>query len=50
MFLPGESKRPDLMDVVFSGGLVRDGQGKARLYAGISDAEAQVMTIDDPFD
>ena len=49
MFLPGESKRPDLVDVVFSGGLVRDGQGKARLYAGISDAEAQVMTIDDPF-
>ena len=50
MFLLGESKRPDLVDVVFSGGLVRDGQGKARLYAGISDAEAQVMTIEDPFD
>ena len=49
MFLPGESKRPDLVDVVFSGGLVRDGKGQARLYAGISDAEAQVMTIDDPF-
>ncbi|MDU4694759.1 MULTISPECIES: MTP-1 family protein [Paenibacillus] len=48
-FLPGPSKRPDLADVVFSGGLVRQGGGKAKLYAGISDAEAQVLNIDDPF-
>lgn len=49
-FLPGPAKRPDLVDVVFSGGLVRKlDDGKAVLYAGISDAEAQKITIDDPF-
>jgi hypothetical protein len=38
------------VDVVFSGGLVRNiDEGKAVLYAGISDAEAQRITIDDPF-
>lgn len=48
-FLPGPSKRPDLADVVFSGGLVREGGGRATLYAGISDAEAQKLVIEDPF-
>jgi hypothetical protein len=48
-FLPGASKRPDLTDVVFSGGLVRKQDGTAVLYAGISDAEAQKITIPDPF-
>ncbi|WP_424768716.1 MTP-1 family protein [Paenibacillus sp. sgz302251] len=48
-FLPGESKRTDLVDVVFSGGLVRKKDGFADLYAGISDAEAHRMTIQDPF-
>lgn len=48
-FLPGEAKRSDLADVVFSGGLVRKGDGRADLYAGISDAEAQKITIADPF-
>jgi len=48
-FLPGSSKRPDLIDVVFSGGLVRNSDRTACLYAGISDAEAHVVTIDDPF-
>jgi Protein of unknown function (DUF1861). len=48
-FLPGPSKRPDLLDVVFSGGLVRREDGSALLYAGISDADAQVLTINDPF-
>jgi len=48
-FLPGPSKRPDLIDVVFSGGLVRKPDGTADLYAGISDAEAQKITIVDPF-
>ncbi|SDX92841.1 DUF1861 family protein [Paenibacillus sp. CF384] len=48
-FLPGPSKRPDLQDVVFSGGLVRQGDGTAVLYAGISDADAQRITITDPF-
>ncbi|WP_313638553.1 DUF1861 family protein [Paenibacillus sp.] len=48
-FLPGATKRPDLEDVVFSGGLVRQSDGTAHLYAGISDAEAQRATIPDPF-
>ncbi|XZF74828.1 MTP-1 family protein [Bacillus sp. AL-1R] len=48
-FLPGPSKRPDLIDVVFSGGLVRHSNGTAELYAGISDADAQKITMVDPF-
>lgn len=48
-FLEGPSKRPDLVDVVFSGGLIRYPNGKAELYAGISDATAQKITIPDPF-
>nr|WP_284236944.1 DUF1861 family protein [Paenibacillus glycanilyticus] len=48
-FLPGETKRPDLADVVFSGGLGRHLDGSADLYAGISDAEAHRVTIRDPF-
>lgn len=49
-FQPGPSKRPDLEDVIFSGGLVRLGNGKAELYCGVSDAEGQKALIDDPFD
>jgi Protein of unknown function (DUF1861) len=48
-FLAGSSKRPDLVDVVFSGGLVRKEDGTADFYAGISDAEAHKITIKDPF-
>ncbi|GAB2701458.1 DUF1861 family protein [Paenibacillus thermoaerophilus] len=48
-FLQGPSKRPDLEDVVFSGGLVRRPGGIAELYAGVSDAEAHKITIRDPF-
>jgi hypothetical protein len=48
-FLPGEAKKSDLVDVVFSGGLARKSDGTADLYAGISDAEAHRITISDPF-
>ncbi|NLM38868.1 MAG: DUF1861 family protein [Firmicutes bacterium] len=48
-FPPGASKRPDLEDVIFSGGLVRLPDGKAWFYAGLSDAEAGRILIDDPF-
>jgi hypothetical protein len=48
-FLPGAAKRKDLVDVVFSGGLIRKKDGTADLYAGISDAEAHRITIPDPF-
>ena len=48
-FPAGPSKRWDLVDVVFSGGLIRHSNGTADLYAGISDAEASRLTILDPF-
>lgn len=48
-FAPSEPKRPDLADVVFSGGLIRKSDGYAELYAGIGDANAQKIIIPDPF-
>ncbi|MBC2156182.1 MTP-1 family protein [Listeria innocua] len=48
-FAPSEPKRPDLADVVFSGGLIRNSDGTAELYAGIGDSDAQKLTIPDPF-
>ncbi|WAA08552.1 MTP-1 family protein [Fervidibacillus albus] len=48
-FLEGPAKRPDLKDVVFSGGLIRHPNGTAELYCGTSDAEAQKIIIPDPF-
>ncbi len=49
-FMPSPAKRDDLRDVVFSGGLIRNGDGTAILYAGISDATAQWLILPDPFD
>ncbi|MCD9024619.1 DUF1861 family protein [Cohnella silvisoli] len=49
MFPDGPAKRPDLEDVIFSGGLIRNKDGTASLYAGVSDAEAHVIVIPDPF-
>jgi Protein of unknown function (DUF1861) len=48
-FPDGPAKRPDLVDVMFSGGLVRHGNGTATLYAGLSDAEAGCVLLPDPF-
>jgi hypothetical protein len=48
-FPEGPAKRPDLADVIFSGGIHRLSGGKAMLYAGVSDAEAHRILIDDPF-
>jgi hypothetical protein len=48
-FPAGAAKRPDLADVVFSGGLLRKGGGRATLYAGLSDAEAGWLELPDPF-
>ncbi|WAA13171.1 MTP-1 family protein [Fervidibacillus halotolerans] len=48
-FIDGPAKRPDLKDVVFSGGLIRKEDGTAELYCGTSDAETQKITIPDPF-
>ncbi len=48
-FIIGESKRPDLRDVVFSGGMIRRNDQMSVLYVGTSDAEAQKIIIEDPF-
>lgn len=48
-FSPGETKRPDLVDVVFLGGMVRHHDGTATLYTGLSDAESHRAKIVDPF-
>jgi len=48
-FAPGATKRTDLVDVVFVGGLARLNNGKAMLYTGLSDAEAHYALLDDPF-
>ena len=47
-FPPGPSKRVDLADVIFSGGLLRHWDGTATLFAGLSDAEAGFVRIADP--
>lgn len=44
------AKRPDLVDVLFSGGLVRNGDGTAWLYIGVGDALAFRVLIADPFE
>ncbi|MEX2144794.1 MAG: DUF1861 family protein [Candidatus Spechtbacterales bacterium] len=49
-FPEGDAKTPELQDVVFPGGLLRDGKGAATLYAGLSDVEAgRVSLRSDPF-
>ncbi|MGL4719334.1 MAG: DUF1861 family protein [Kluyvera intermedia] len=48
-FLSGECKREDLRDVVFPAGLLKDGQGGARLFCGTSDCEVQWLDIPSPF-
>ena len=48
-FPKGEYKMPELKDVVFPGGLVRHNNGYATLYAGLSDAQAGIVTLPDPF-
>lgn len=45
----GDAKRPDLKDVLFSGGIIRNQNGTAELYLGVSDAEAYKIIIEDPF-
>ena len=48
-FPDGPAKRPDLQDVLFSGGLLRLENGQAELYVGVSDAEAHKAILPDPF-
>ncbi len=44
-----ESKRPDLCDVTFASGIVRLGDGTARIYTGLKDANVASAIIPDPF-
>ncbi|MGI5881428.1 MAG: DUF1861 family protein, partial [Syntrophomonadaceae bacterium] len=48
-FAPGASKRPDLVDVVFAGGIIRHANHLATLYVGLSDAEGHYALMKDPF-
>lgn len=48
-FVSGPAKREDLHDVIFPGGLIRQQDSKAILYAGVSDCEAHRLWIRDPF-
>jgi len=48
-FPPGRFKRKELKDVIFPGGLLRNDDGTAVLYCGLSDAEAGMIKIADPF-
>ncbi|WP_317913840.1 DUF1861 family protein [Carnobacterium maltaromaticum] len=50
MFLPGPTKRLDLEDVVFSGGLrFSEDEQEVELYVGISDSHAQKINLANPF-
>jgi len=48
-FPPGPSKRPDLNDVLFTARIIRNQDGTATLYTGMSDCEAGCANITDPF-
>lgn len=48
-FPMGAAKKTDLVDVIFSGGIVRTGDKTATLYVGVSDVEAHSIVIPDPF-
>jgi len=49
-FPPGKAKSPELDDIIFPGGLIRNDDGTATLYAGLGDAETGKITIADPFE
>lgn len=48
-FLPGQAKRPDLEDVLFSAGIVEKDDTNVILYVGVSDCEVQSVQIKNPF-
>ena len=49
-FPNGKAKSPKHDDIIFPGGLIRNGDGTATLYAGLGDAETGRITIEDPFE
>ncbi len=48
-FPKAKAKRKDLIDVIFPGGIERNFDGTATVYAGLSDAAAGEILIEDPF-
>lgn len=49
-FPPVDCKREDLADVTFTSGIVRLGDGTARVYTGLADANVASALIPDPFE
>lgn len=47
--LNGAAKRPDLINVLFPGGILRNGNGTATIFIGAGDAEVYSIRIRDPF-
>ncbi|HHX02551.1 MAG TPA: DUF1861 family protein [Firmicutes bacterium] len=48
-FPPGDAKRPDLRDVTFTAGIVRQNGGTAEIYTGLNDCQIGRAVIPDPF-
>ena len=44
-----EPKRPDLVDVTFTSGIIRNNDGTAYIYTGLSDSHVGEALIVDPF-
>ena len=49
-FPNGKAKSLEHDDIIFPGGLIRNGDSTATLYAGLGDAETGKITIVDPFE
>lgn len=47
--IDGPTKRNDLIDVIFSGGLINLDQKFAEIYVGVSDCQAHRAVINNPF-
>jgi len=47
---PGPAKKPELVDVAFTAGIVMRPDGRVDLYSGLGDAEVGRIVIDYPFD
>lgn len=46
----GPQKNARTADVTFTSGIIRNGDGTAKLYAGLNDCQAGTVTIEDPLD
>ncbi|MGN0998119.1 MAG: DUF1861 family protein [Faecousia sp.] len=48
-FPEGSAKQPRLRDVTFTSGILRNGDGTATVFTGLSDAQVGSAVIEDPF-